>query len=395
MSTTVLISGASVAGPALAYWLHRHGYDVTVVERCPGLREGGQNIDLRGAGREVARRMEIEDAIRGASTGEIGVRFVDADDNTIGAFRRGTGDSDGATAGLEILRGDLARLLVEKSRDSVSYVYGDHITALNDTGDEVEVTFAHGPERAFDLVVAADGVGSSTRRLIVGNEARIKPLNMYTAWMTIPKADTDTSWARWFNAPGSRTSTIRPDNVGTARATLSFVTEPKGYEDLDIEGVKAVLRQRFAGIGWEVPRILDALDDTDVYFESMGQVHAPRWSRGRTALLGDAGYCATPISGMGTSLAITGAYILAGELSRNRDHRQAFAAYETLMRPYVDQAQKLSPGAPRLANPKTMVGIAAFNTGIRIAAKPVIRRLSGKLFTPPANNIDLPDYATT
>ncbi len=393
MSTTVLISGASVAGPALAYWLNHYGFDVTVVERAPGPRETGQNIDLRGAGREVARRMGIEEAIRSASTGEIGVRFVDADDKTVGAFPRGKGDSDGATAGLEILRGDLARLLIERSQDRVSYVYGDHIATLNDTGDEVEVTFAHGPERAFDLVVAADGVGSSTRRLIVGNEAQIKPLNMYTAWMTIPKADTDTAWARWFNAPGSRTSTIRPDNVGTARATLSFMTERRGYEDLDIEGVKAVLRQRFAGVGWEVPRILDALDDTDVYFESMGQVRAPHWSRGRSALLGDAGYCATPVSGMGTSLAITGAYVLAGELSRSRDHRQAFAAYEALMRPYVDQAQKLSPGAPRLANPKTMVGIAAFNTGIRIAATPVISRLARKIFTPPADHIDLPDYS--
>ncbi|HEY0237654.1 MAG TPA: FAD-dependent monooxygenase, partial [Friedmanniella sp.] len=128
MNPTVLISGASVAGPALAYWLHRHGYDVTVVERAPALREGGQNVDVRGAGREVIRRMGLEDAIRAATTGEAGLRFVDTDDRTIASFPAGRSDSDGFTAELEILRGDLARLLVEHTRNDVTYVFGDHIT---------------------------------------------------------------------------------------------------------------------------------------------------------------------------------------------------------------------------------------------------------------------------
>ncbi|MGI3784339.1 MAG: FAD-dependent monooxygenase, partial [Janthinobacterium lividum] len=119
----------------------------------------------------------------------------------------------------------------------------------------------------------------------------------------------------------------------------------------------------------------------------------PHWSRGRIALLGDAAYCASPISGMGTSLAMTGAYVLAGELSRGADHTQAFAAYESLMRPYVQQAQKLPPGTPRIANPDTRVGIAAFNTVLRIGAIPAVGKLAGSLFTPPADHIDLPDYA--
>ncbi len=391
----VLISGASVAGPALAFWLHRHGYDVTVVERSPELREGGQNVDVRGAGREVTRRMGLENAIRAATTGEAGVRFVDADDSTIASFPAGTSDSGGATAELEILRGDLARLLVQSTQDDVSYIFGDHITALDDRGDDVDVTFAHGPGRSCDLVVAADGIRSATRALVVGEEARIKPLGMYTAWLTIPKAPSDTSWARWFNAPGGRTSTIRPDNAGTTRATLSFMSEPRGYDDLDGNAVKALLRERFAQVGWEVPRILDALDHTDVYFEAIGQVLAPHWSRGRIALLGDAAYCASPISGMGTSLAITGAYVLAGELSRNTDHTRALAAYEALMRPYVRQAQKLPPGTPRVANPETKAGIAALNVAVRIGSNRVVSRLAGTLFTPPADNIDLPTYLTT
>ncbi len=393
MNPSVLISGASVAGPALAYWLHRHGYDVTVVERAPALREGGQNVDVRGAGRQVTRRMGLEDAVRAATTGEAGLRFVDTDDHTIASFPAGHTDSDGFTAELEILRGDLARLLVEHTQDDASYIFGDHITGLDDRGDRVDVTFADGPDRTFDLVVVADGIRSTTRSLAFGDEPQVTPLGLHTAWMTIPKAPSDTAWARWFNAPGGRTSTIRPDNVGTTRATLSFMSEPRGYEHLDTDQVKAQLRQRFAGIGWEIPRILDALDDTDVYFEAIGQVHAPHWSTGRVVLLGDAAYCASPVSGMGTSLAMTGAYVLAGELSRHADHTRAFAAYETLMRPYVQQAQKLPPGTPRIANPQTKMGIATLNTLARLGSTRLISSLGGKLFTPPADNITLPDYA--
>ncbi len=244
-----------------------------------------------------------------------------------------------------------------------------------------------------DLVVAADGIRSSTRALIVGDEPEVTPLGLYTSYLTIPRGPSDSAWARWFNAPGGRTSTIRPDNVGTTRATLSFMSEPQGYELLDTAAQKDVLRTRFAGVGWEVPRILAALDEAEVYFEATGQVHAPHWSRGRLALLGDAAYCASPISGMGTSLALTGAYVMAGELARSSDHGPAFAAYEAIMRPYVKQAQQLPPGTPRLANPQTRIGIAAFNTLLRIGSIKAVSKVAGKLFTPPAEKIDLPDYA--
>lgn len=390
--TSVLISGASIAGPALASWLHRYGFEVTVIERAAELRSGGQNVDVRGAGREVARRMGLEDAIRAATTGEAGVRFVDADDRTIASFAAGSSDSDGPTAELEILRGDLARLLVEQTAADVAYVFGDHITGLDDDGTRVQVSFAHGAARSFDLVVAADGIRSSTRALVLGDEPVVTPLGMYTAYLTIPRAESDTAWARWFNAPRGRTSTLRPDNVGTTRATLSFMSEPRGYERWDSAGQRDVLRQRFAGVGWEVPRILDALDGSEVYFEAISQVRAPRWSSGRTAVLGDAAYCASPISGMGTSLALAGAYVLAGELATRDDHRSAFAAYESIMRPYVDQAQQLPPGTPRLANPRTRAGIAGFNTLVRVASTKVVQRIARKVFSPKAERIELPTY---
>lgn len=388
---SILIAGASIAGPALAYWLRRYGMDVAVVERAPELRMGGQAVDLRGLGREVARRMGIEEAVRARTTREDGIAFVDAAGRTRAAF--GVADGEGFVADLEILRGDLAEILHDRTRDGVEYIFDDRITAIADDGDGVRVGFLRGGDRRFDLVVAADGIRSGTRGLVFGDDATIKPLGLYMAYFTIPRQPSDGTWSRWYNAPGSRTVFLRPDNVGTTRALLSFQSPPRGYEDLDQAGQKAVLRRIFADAGWEAPRALAALDATpDFYFESIGQVTMPSWSKGRVALVGDAGYCPSPISGMGTSLALVGAYILAGELARHDDHRQAFAAYENLLRPYVEKAQELPPGTPRLASPRSRIGIAIGLAVLRVASIPALRKVMGRLFASSGDVIALPDY---
>jgi len=388
----VLISGAGVAGPALAYWLSRYGWEPTVIERSPSLRATGQNVDVRGAGREVARRAGIEDLIRAATTGEQGTRFVDTRGKVRGSFPAGTSDTAGATAELEILRGDLARILVEQT-DWVEYVFGDRITAVRDTGDSATVSFETGSDREFDLVVVADGINSATRRIVFGDEPVVHPLNMYVSYFTIPRAAGDDGWALWCNATGGRAMTLRPDNQGTTRATLSFLSGPRGYERLPLAEQKAVLRRTFADAGWQAPRMLSGMDDADdLYFEFLGQVRAPRWSSGRVALLGDAAYCASPISGMGTSLALVGAYVLAGELASHPEHGDAFAGYERIMRPYVEQAQKLPPGAPRVANPKSKAGLAVFHAVLRLLSSRAFTGLGAKFFTPPADRIELPDY---
>ncbi|MCJ1695651.1 MULTISPECIES: FAD-dependent monooxygenase [Rathayibacter] len=391
---TVLISGASIAGPTLAYWLSEYGWDITIVERAPELRDGGQNIDVRGAGRIVVRRMGLEDALRDATTGELGTEFVRRDGSTVARFPASESDTGGATAELEILRGDLARLLVNATPVPVEYLFGTTITALENLPDEVRVSFDHGDDRTFDLVVIADGMNSRTRTLVFGNGPAIRPLGLNTSYLTIPRTAADTDWARWFNAPGGRTMTLRPDTKGTIRATLSFLSRPDEHAGLTTEQQKNLLRRRFADAGWEAPRILDGLDaESDLYFEHLGQVHAPTWTRGRVALLGDAAYCASPISGMGTSLAIVGAYVLAGELAAHVDHRDALRGYERIMRPYVTQAQKLPPGAPRIANPRTRAGIALLNTAAKIGASRLVSGVGGTLFSPPADEIDLPDYS--
>lgn len=394
----VLVSGASIAGPALAYWLHRFSFETVIVERAPSLRTGGQNVDVRGAGREVARRMGVEDAIRAASTGEVGTRFVRADGRTIAAFAAGTSDSDGATAELEVLRGDLARLLVDRTVDDTEYRYGDRITRIDQDDDGVTVGFEHGPDDRFDLVVAADGIGSSTRRLVFGDEPEIRSLGLETTYGTIPRTASDDDWWRWYNAPGGRSITLRPDQHGTIRAAVSVVTDRRreraGSDRGDLDAVRRRLHAVFGDAGWEAERILDGFDHADdLYSEAIGQVHAPRWSDGRVVLVGDAAYCASPVSGMGTSLSLTGAYVLAGELAAHVHHRDALRAYERIMRPYVTRAQRLPPGTPQLANPTSRLGVAAFGAAVRVAALPVVGRLGARFATPPAEAIDLPDYA--
>ena len=390
---TILISGASIAGPALAFWLNRAGMRTVVIERAAELRSGGQTVDVRGAGREVVRRMNLEAAIRAKTTHEEGLAFVDAEGQSQARIGADAFGGEGPVAELEILRGELAGLLYEATKNQTEYIFANRVAGIVEQGNRVRVSFLHGPDREFDLVIAADGIRSKTRDLVFGDDVHIHPLGLYTSYVTIPRVDSDGTWARWYSAPGSRTVMLRPDNLGTTRALLSFLSPPRGYEKLGQAEQKDLLRRVFADAGWEAPRVLAALDSApDFYFEEVGQVKMPHWTRGRVALVGDAAYCASPISGMGTSLALVGAYVLAGELARNADHGAAFAAYEKIMRPYVAQAQKIFPLAPRLAAPKTRAGIAFGRTVLRFATAPVMRRIMGRLLSPPADAIDLPDY---
>lgn len=392
----VLICGASIAGPALAYWLNRYGYETVIVERAPGLRAGGQNVDVRGAGREVLRRMGLEPAVRAATTGEVGTRFVGRDGRTVAEFPAGRGDSDGATAELEILRGDLAELLVGRTAERTEYRFGDRVTGVEQDAEGVIVHFERAPEERFALVVAADGIGSRTRGLVFGDEPQICSLGLETTYGTIPRTAADDDWWRWYSAPGGRSITLRPDPHGTIRATMSVVTDrgrPRP-ERGDLDAQRRRLRETFADAGWEAARVLDGFDRAEeLYTDAIGQVRAPRWSNGRVVLVGDAAYCASPVSGMGTSLALAGGYVLAGELAAHVDHRDAFRGYERLMRPYVAQAQNLPPGTPRLANPASRLGVGVFRGVLRVASTPVVARLATGLFTPPADAIELPDYA--
>ncbi|MBL7706848.1 MAG: FAD-dependent monooxygenase [Taibaiella sp.] len=376
---TVLISGASIAGPTLAFWLHRFGFEVTVVERADVLRLGGQNIDVRDEAQKIVRLMGLEDKIKAANTGELGVRFVDKNDTIKAEFPKGV--SSFGTTELEILRGDLAQILFDATKENVTYIFGDQIIALDQDENKVDVTFKMAAKQSFDLVIAADGIRSTTRTLMFGNEPVIKYIGVYCSYLTIPRIETDTKWAYWYNAPGSRVINTRPDNEGTTRASFSFLSPDNGYEKLDLAEQKEILKQKFADAGWQAPRVLAAMEmANDVYLDGISQVKAPRWTTGRCAIVGDAAYCPTPMTGMGASLSIIGAYILAGELSRTADHKEAFAAYEKILRPYVEDIQNLPPGVPWIAHPKSKLGIALFNGVLGIVSSKAVKKV-GKLFS--------------
>jgi 2-polyprenyl-6-methoxyphenol hydroxylase-like FAD-dependent oxidoreductase len=419
---SVLISGASIAGPALAYWLSRYGFRPVVVERSNGLRAGGQGVDLEGAAQNVTRLMGLEGKIRAAHTGELGWRFVDTTGQARAVFSAGTGT--GPSKDLEILRGDLARLLYEHGKASTEYMFDNSIEALHDHGDRVTASFTNGPDRDFDVVVGADGVRSKTRRLFLGGEPGcsdaevVKPLGLYMAYFTMPKGERDSAWAEWCTVLRSRVMFIRPDNVGSTRALLSFLSSTsQGYELQSPGEQKAALARTFGDAGWEAPRIVEGMiGSEDFYLDYIAQVsdnnqfgycdrsctcaqwlqrsgvavypnakpgpvclksmqvRSPRWSKGLCAVVGDAAYCPTALTGMGTSLAVLGAYILAGELAKHSSTQEGLASYERVLRGYVDKAQRLAPGVPRLAYPKTALGVACVNTFLSAAASSLAMR---------------------
>ncbi|MET0952245.1 MAG: FAD-dependent monooxygenase [Aeromicrobium sp.] len=388
----VLVTGASVAGPAAAYWLDRAGYAVTVVEQAPELRRGGQNIDVRATGREVLQLMGLEDAVRARNTGEVGTRFYDEAGTVVSEFPVEQGEGhDGPTAELEILRGALSELLVEACPESVTWRFGLSIAALDDTGDGVGVEFSDGTHGRFDLVVIAEGVGSRTRGLVFGDEPEERPLGMYVSYATIPRDSADDDWWNWLVVPGSRQAGLRPDDEGTTRAMLNFLVDSPVLEDLDDDQVRTALRQEFVDVGWQVPRILDGLDAADdLYVDYLRQVTCPTWHRGRVVLLGDAAWCVTPLGGGGTSLAITGAYVLAAYLSTTESHEEAFARYDEWLRPLVEDAQDLPPGTPRIAAPETRAGAQVLKWGTKIAALPAVRSLASRLTSGPQSPRELP-----
>ncbi|WP_328351696.1 FAD-dependent monooxygenase [Mycobacterium sp. NBC_00419] len=387
----ILISGASIAGPTVAYWLAKAGHRVTVIERADSLRTAGQNIDVRGSGREVLRRMNLEAAVAAQTTGEVGLRFVD-EDSILAEFPAGRGDSAGATAEIEILRGALARTLVDAGVGEVSYVYGDQIERIEQDADSVAATTAGGRTYSGDLLIVAEGARSRTRSLVF-DDVVLRELGLYTAFGTIPRDRTDDSWWTWYNAVGGRAITVRPDNVGTTRVALSFLSENAGLQDLDGAGQRRAVAAAFADVGWKAPRIVAALAGSDeFYLDYLTQVLAPRWARGRVILCGDAAWCATPVSGVGTTLALTGAYILAGEIACAASPAAAVAGYERRMRPLVDRAQKLPPGTPRLAHPRSRAGLALTRRVLRLAGSRPARALAER-FTAPATRADeLPHY---
>jgi 2-polyprenyl-6-methoxyphenol hydroxylase-like FAD-dependent oxidoreductase len=394
-----VISGAGIAGPALAHQLASRGWRATVIERFPERRDEGQNVDVRGAAREVVRRMGIDGDIRKAGTGEIGMRFLDENGVPKASFPvSAPGESDGPTAELEILRGELSRILIEHTRATTDYRFDSEITDLTDNGDRVAVDLNDGTTIGADLVVIAEGLRSRSRKYVT--TADVNDLGMYFGYVTIPRRPEDDQWWNWQHVPGSRAVHCRPDNLGTTRALLTFISDVRGLEALATDDQINILQRTFADVGGAAPRILAALDDgAPLYFSSVGQVSTPTWSKGRIALLGDSAFCNATFGGVGTSMALIGAYVLAGELSRTDDVHVALARYEDFMRSnIVDFTPPIQMKVLRRANPQTPAGIRLLHSGARLMTSPAgkaVMNVFGKRFTRVSvDGVQLPDYST-
>ncbi|WP_115572830.1 FAD-dependent monooxygenase [Xanthomonas campestris] len=393
MTRRILITGASIAGNTAALTLARHGVDVTVVERAAGFRDGGQNIDIRGVGRDVLSRLGLEQAALAQGTGEEGTAWVDADGAPAAEFKTDALDGDGPTAEMEILRGDLAWLLYDAARDHVTYRFGDCITAIEDDGASAIVTFNSGRSERFDAVIVAEGVGSATRELIFPGENAPRWMDLTIAYFTIPRAADDDRMWRWYHAPGGRSVSLRPDRHGTTRAMLSIQQLPDGAQDWDVAAQQRYLQERFADAGWQTPRVLEGMRTTDdFYFDALRQVRMPRWHTGRVLLTGDAAWCATPLAGIGATLAVTGAYVLACEIARNQDLEHAAQAYDAAMRPMVEQGQGVPKIGPRLMNPHSRLGIRLLHGVLKLASQPSVQGLANTFMTPDIKAPDLSRY---
>ncbi|TVY39180.1 Uncharacterized protein LSUB1_G004836 [Lachnellula subtilissima] len=387
-SPNILISGSGIAGSVFAFWLLRAYPDatITIVERDPSLRLTGASVDIRSTAVDVIKRMGAEQEIRTKSTKEEGVQFVDAQGRAAATLRAsGRSDIQSITSEFEIYRGELAKIFMDPIKTRVKLIFDESVDSFEQRDEGVVVTFARSKEvKAYDLMVAADGFGSRIRGLMLDTKSQeqVYDEGVHIAYFTI-KSDMlqGSRLAKWYNAPGGRVVFLRPDNDpdGRTRGNLMNITTSADVETKERlnrafregnESYMTLMEEMFGDAGWVAPEVLQGMRESDDFYCSLfGQIRAPKLQSGRVVLLGDAGY-ATP--GFGTSLAIIGGYVLAGELSNHPgDVKTALQRYEGLMAPFVKEAQG-GDKAMQYFNPQTQTGIRirnallGFVTGMRL-----------------------------
>ncbi len=395
---TVLISGAGIAGPALAFWLNKSGYRVTIVELADGIRPGGQTVDLRGAGGDVVERMGLIDQMHQRSLDQRGVAWIKADGSRRAEMPVTAFNGNGLVSKLEILRGDLVDVLYQATKDQTEYRFNSRIEDLHQNEDAVQATLSDGTTLSADLVVGCDGPHSAVRRLVFGPEEQfVRPLGGYNAWFTAPDTVGLDGWYLMYQAPGLNAS-MRPSHDPTlCKAGLAFRSEPVAYDRRNPDEQRALLAQHFTGAGWQCDALLSAAAKADdFYFDAFAQVHMPTISQERVTLAGDAGYCASPLSGMGTSLALVGAYVLAGELGHadSLDAKRiqtSLQRYESVMRPYIDRCQDLPNGIDGYL-PKSATDIAVTAQVMRWMQRWPFRPFAERKWFTTADAVELPNY---
>ena len=397
----ILICGGGCAGPSLAFWLARSGHHVTVVERFPALRASGAQIDLRAQGIQVVKRMGLLDVIRSKLVDEAGVSLVDAQGNAKATFmanKSGKGAQMG-TSEYEIMRGDLVRILYDATKDNVNYIFGRTVDHFKQDENSVTVQFSDGQTGIYDVLVGADGQGSRIRRDLLPPDTPdpLRRFGLYMAYWFVPRAPVDNNIRKWHHTPGSRSVMCRTHNSTETQAYFSFMDDSKELRSIPrapVETQKQFWSQRFQDVGWQTGRFIEGMKTTDnFYCQEVVQVRTDTWSKGRVVLLADAAHCPSPMTGMGTTSAFVGAYVLAGEINRNsQDLPQAFANYDKTLRPFVDEIQKLPEFFLRMAYPKTQFRINLLYFIARLLAIFRIPYLVARFSKEDRGGWALPDY---
>ena len=392
MRRTVLISGVGIAGPTLAFWLKAGGFEPTLIDHSPQLRTGGYVIDFWGLGYDIAERMGLARDINGVGYHMTELRVVDDRGRRVAGF--GTSVFRELTNGrfVTLGRSELSRLIFEKASRTSEVMFGDEIIGVEERDDHVSVNFKHGGKRQFDLVIGADGLYSQVRRLVFGPEHEFeKKLGYAFAAFEVPGyRPRDEDVYVMYGRPGQMLGRFTSHGDRTLFLFL-FATADESVPDT-LEGQKEVLRNRYRDGKWECPRILGALAGTrELYFDSVSQIRMPSWSRGRVALVGDAAFCVSLLAGQGSALAMTAAYVLAGELAEADGlHEKAFSRYEAVLRTYIETKQA---GAHRFAGalaPRTQWGLWFRNRVMNTFAIPGVARLTaGREIT---DTLRLPEY---
>ena len=387
-SKKILICGGGIAGPACAWWLTKYGFSVVIAEKASAFRDGGQNVDVKGAGQHVIDLMGLTEQIEARDTQECGQKWLDAAGRVLAVFPKGGFGS--LTSDFEILRGDFARVLFDATRSNCEYRFATSVTGVEEMADGVRATFADGSTEEFELVICADGLSSSTRDLALSHETRLRYLGAYMAFFKIPRRPEDDCWACSVNGIGGTMINLRP---GGPTETTVLITFPASEPDPQMPSTlsrRDMLRAALEGRGTVADRIVGELDAVqDFYFGPMSQVQASTWSKGRLVLLGDAAHCPTPFTGKGTALALVGAYVLAGEIKKRSTHTTAFQTYESILRPYAERSQQeLSPRLIRLMHVKTPFGIAVARILQRFFGSSLIQALLTPSAAAKARKID-------
>jgi len=395
----ILVSGASIAGPVLAFWLARYGFAVTVVERAPALHKtGGHAVDLFRPAMEISAQMGVQPRIEALATGTTRLAIYREGHQRplrvdLGKIYRAASDRH-----VEIMRDDLSEIYYETTQHDVEYLFGDSISSISPAGD---VSFEHGATRRFDAVVGADGLHSNVRRLMFGDETRFtRFLGAYLAVASVPKMLALEREMSCHVAVGRGAALYTAEHLDDARLVFLFRSAELRYAHGDTPQQKEILRHAFAGMDPQVQSWLEQLDAASTfYFDSITQLELDEWSRGRVTLVGDAGYCPGPAVGGSTSLAVVGAYVLAGELARaDGDLTHAFAAYERQMREPVRQSRAFARGAAKTIVPGTRTAVWALTRGAQLVSllPTPLTRAAAKLNTRGVrlhDSIPLPSYA--